>query len=105
MDVLEKTAQSADGDSEGIFEDLEDSEIEPIVMNEILKKTHPEATSARFDILSSKVLGLGELSLFKLKYNISSEGEYMGLFECQGGIAMRDPDNGEYELDIAVRQL
>jgi hypothetical protein len=94
--ALEERTETDEGN---LFEGLPSTEMDPFILKRVFDKLHPKERFATFEVESATILGLGDISSFKIVYGVHHEGICDGRYECMGDY-YDDPDD-EQKLYIS----
>jgi hypothetical protein len=87
-------------DIEKLFKEIENQELDPNLLNAALKRAHPEVKFGTFIIEESKAISFGTVSAYMIKYDIQSDGQSMGQYECRFNTAHSLDDENSYRLEL-----
>ena len=96
INPLEKTITEIDE----LFNGIENCELAPKMLNDVLKRAHPEEQFATFKINESKSLGLGDIVSHRIRYELLTDNESKGKFECLFNASYFSDDSEDYILEI-----
>lgn len=71
-----------DTDIDKFFEGIDSQELSDYMVNTALKIAHGPQCSATFQIYDSRTISLGTLAAHRLRYEIFSNGQSKGKFQC-----------------------
>ncbi|MEK6885397.1 MAG: hypothetical protein AABX17_00345 [Nanoarchaeota archaeon] len=102
VEPLEVTAAEIDN----LFKGLKNEELSPQIVNDVFKRVHPNAEFLRYEIDESKAISLGAVSICRIKYEVFTDNQSRGKFECLFNCAYTGDDPKDYILEVEdVREL